>query len=418
MRTATVDWLDSAGLRRLVGIRTDITLGGRKRGEVRETYDVDSGRIVAVSEYTMIQGRSGIVGRIRPDGLAEWYVKDHQGSLALSVVGNGYGSAFAYHPYGAQNLLRTDGQPPSEQYTGKEWDGKYEFYYYGARFFDPVLGMWGTPDPAGQYVNPYAFGFDPINGVDRDGRLFGIDSWAVGFAHKLAKTGSITKAWNEANHRAYMDIKIWGGLVQGTPGDVLARLTYELPQTVVGLGFNLGHNIVGNVRDVEFYREATMVETRSKNWGGVTLGSYITVQSGTDTRDKLFMHEYGHVQQSKILGPLYLFAIGIPSIGNSAGWWGVDDHREFWTERWADNLAKKNFGPEKFTHDKFVGAKGSFIDNPSSKVALNNEKDKSHQISNKNDLKTLYSISGINLFVKDDQEYAEGKNTWHSSVNY
>ncbi len=91
-----------------------------------------------------------------------------------SVAGDSYGSAFAYHPYGAQNLLRADGQPPAEQYTGKEWDGKYEFYYYGARFMDPVLGMWVVPDPAGQYVNPHAFGFDPINGVD----LYGL--WKIG----------------------------------------------------------------------------------------------------------------------------------------------------------------------------------------------------------------------------------------------
>jgi hypothetical protein len=32
MRTATFDWVDSAGSRRLVGVRTDVILGGRKRG--------------------------------------------------------------------------------------------------------------------------------------------------------------------------------------------------------------------------------------------------------------------------------------------------------------------------------------------------------------------------------------------------
>ena len=60
-----------------------------------------------------------LVSRVRPDSLSEWYVKDYQGSLALSVVGNGYGTALTYAPYGAQQLLRSDGVPPAEQYTGK-----------------------------------------------------------------------------------------------------------------------------------------------------------------------------------------------------------------------------------------------------------------------------------------------------------
>lgn len=38
--------------------------------------------------------------------------------------------------------------------------------------FDPVLAMWASPDPAGQYMDPYGFGGDPINGVDREGRWF------------------------------------------------------------------------------------------------------------------------------------------------------------------------------------------------------------------------------------------------------
>ena len=40
--------------------------------------------------------------------------------------------------------------------------------------FDPLLALWSTPDPAGQYMDPYGFGGDPVNGVD----LYGL--WKLG----------------------------------------------------------------------------------------------------------------------------------------------------------------------------------------------------------------------------------------------
>ena len=63
---------------------------------------------------------------------------------------------------------------------------------------------------------------------------------------------------------------------------------------------------------------------------------------------KLLAHEYGHTVQSLILGPLYLFVIGIPSIL----WAGLPPCRRkrreqgisyysFYTEKWADFLGEK-----------------------------------------------------------------------------
>lgn len=50
-------------------------------------------------------------------------------------------------------------------------------------------------------------------------------------------------------------------------------------------------------------------------------------------------HEYGHSIQSRLLGPLYLFVIGIPSLWSVA--FRPDKHSQFYTERWADRLAPK-----------------------------------------------------------------------------
>jgi len=49
----------------------------------------------------------------------------------------------------------------------------------GARWYDPELGLWLTPDPAGQFFNPYAYGGDPVNFVDPDGEFI-IEAMIIG----------------------------------------------------------------------------------------------------------------------------------------------------------------------------------------------------------------------------------------------
>jgi RHS repeat-associated protein len=121
------------------------------------------------------------IGRIRPDNTREYYLKNHQGSLIKSVQASGEDMYILdYMAYGLQTLHHTtDGDVPSEQYTGKEYDPFLAFYYYGARYFDPVLGMWSVPDPAGQFANPYYFGGDPVNYVDPDGEWVHIAVGAI-----------------------------------------------------------------------------------------------------------------------------------------------------------------------------------------------------------------------------------------------
>lgn len=84
--------------------------------------------------------------------------------------------------------------------------------------------------------------------------------------------------------------------------------------------------------------------------GAVTIGdSIIMPDCNKSSAERIFRHEAGHVLQSIILGPLYLFVIGIPSLTWAAlhTWckpvakrWAYED---FYTEAWAERLSKKYF---------------------------------------------------------------------------
>ncbi len=162
----------------LVSVRTDIKVDGRKELERRKVF---VGNDSSVTEYTMLYGNGGVLGRRHADGSYEWYVKDRQGSLVMSLVGVNMASVLAYEPYGYLHLSRVSGDVPAEQYTGKEYDDRLELSYFGARYFDPLLAMWLTPDPARQYLNPYSYGGDPINVIDLDGR-FGLSALVPGLS--------------------------------------------------------------------------------------------------------------------------------------------------------------------------------------------------------------------------------------------
>lgn len=81
-------------------------------------------------------------------------------------------------------------------------------------------------------------------------------------------------------------------------------------------------------------------------YGGVTLGKYIFINQNYTDKEFIIKHECGHVIQSKILGPLYLLVIGIPSLlhawyNNYIGCCYKDskyNYYHFYTVSWANKL--------------------------------------------------------------------------------
>jgi hypothetical protein len=74
--------------------------------------------------------------------------------------------------------------------------------------------------------------------------------------------------------------------------------------------------------------------------GGVSLGEYILIGKNKFRNNawSVTRHEFGHTKQSRILGPLYLFVIGIPSILHASIGLTDEVYYKFYTEKWADKL--------------------------------------------------------------------------------
>ena len=102
-----------------------------------------------------------------------YYLKDHQGNNRVVINQNGtVEETNHYYPFGGV-FASTNIQP--YKYNGKEYDNKkgLNWYDYGARHYDPVLGRFTTVDPlAEKYysTNPYAYCLNnPVNSIDPNG---------------------------------------------------------------------------------------------------------------------------------------------------------------------------------------------------------------------------------------------------------
>ena len=174
--------------------------------EVRENYfggALENAKVVVNMPQGL--GRYGADDAVNSRGNGrsfEWYLKNHLGSTML-VYGTQWvddenladvGAPLAAYDYRATVVaMRTKQQvakccPPfgeqvdlamptdkvTENFTGKEKDDETDLNYFGARYLDPMLGMWISVDPARQFSSPYLYagnGVNPVNGFDPDGNV-------------------------------------------------------------------------------------------------------------------------------------------------------------------------------------------------------------------------------------------------------
>jgi hypothetical protein len=86
---------------------------------------------------------------------------------------------------------------------------------------------------------------------------------------------------------------------------------WGLPQNLIGAALYL---FTPTIKKYKF-NGMWVKHIKNNGAGAISLGMFILVYAdfGADT-ERMLKHEFGHTTQSKILGPFYLFVIGLPSI--------------------------------------------------------------------------------------------------------
>ena len=115
---------------------------------------------------------------------------------------------------------------------------------------------------------------------------------------------------------------------------------WQLPQNIIGA---ILFCIYSTFSDVIVVDEGASVSVYTSIKGGLSLGAFNFLQKGyyrnpSNYVTKTILHTKGHRKQSRILGPLYLLVIGVPSLI-----WGVlrtcfkyfrkKDYYSFFTEK-------------------------------------------------------------------------------------
>ena len=187
--------------------------------EVRESFTSYGGEVMETKVVVNMPqglGRYEVEDANNPPGFGaplnfEWYLKNHLGSTMLVYGTQGttdmtradIGSikgAYYYYAFGEMINLSLPTDKVTETFTGKEHDDEIALDYFGARYLDPMLGLWISVDPKRQYQNPYMYvGNNPIMGIDSDG-LWGFSA-SIGAKGAVISGGLINLSVNYDSER-------------------------------------------------------------------------------------------------------------------------------------------------------------------------------------------------------------------------
>jgi len=155
------------------------------KNSVLESYLYDGFNIVVEKDtsgntaktYTRGLDASGGIGGILDQNyvvsgtpVTQYFDYNDLGSVAnLTTTTGATASSYNFDAFG--NLLTTQAGNDTNRYlfSTKELDKRSGLYYFGARYYDPEVGRWLTPDPLGMIDGPNIYAYaqnNPINLVD------------------------------------------------------------------------------------------------------------------------------------------------------------------------------------------------------------------------------------------------------------
>lgn len=222
------------------------------------------------------------------DGEALFPITDAQGNIRGYMGKDGLDSKYAYYPYGTVVKTASDTVAGLDRrrWQSKEYDGEYGKYYFGARYFDPFLGLWISPDPANQFANPYTYGGDPINYVD----LLGL--WSIG--------AGLVIGWDQ-QHGWHVGLgAAWDFSDDGSG----INLSYTWNQDG-SKSFNLGLGVTLLLDFGASYSYNTYSGGALSAHGGVCFGEKNVACVGAETGGSLYWDGYGNFMGVTVYAELY-----------------------------------------------------------------------------------------------------------------
>jgi RHS repeat-associated protein len=129
----------------------------------------------------------------------EYTLTDHLGNNRVTFdQTNGKVGENDYYPFGLNVAVGPVVSPANKYlYNKKELQDELRQYDYGARFYDPVIGRWSTPDPLAELSrrwSPYGYGLNnPIRNIDVDGM----------FSTHTDEDGNVLAVYNDGDLGVY-----------------------------------------------------------------------------------------------------------------------------------------------------------------------------------------------------------------------
>ncbi|WLQ45218.1 RHS repeat-associated core domain-containing protein [Streptomyces laculatispora] len=144
----------------------------------------------------------GTLNSMTRGGKNYYYLTDALGSVVAVADETGTKvNSYGYSPRGVPRSTTSETVAQPYRFAGGYQDPT-GLYHFAARYYDPNIGRFTTPDPSGQEQNPYLYAEgDPVNRIDPNGLL----SWGdgLGIAGDLItgishlKDGDSTALWGD-----------------------------------------------------------------------------------------------------------------------------------------------------------------------------------------------------------------------------
>ena len=243
------------------------------------------------------------------DSKYHYYLKDHQGTNRVVISQSGTVEETShYYPFGG--VFASAGNVQPYKYNGKELDTKkgLNWYDYGARHYDAVLGRFITVDALYDKhfkVSPYVYcGNEPVGRIDPDGNDWRVQTHYNRETDKIEYKITVRAALINNSNNKELDIKTLAGQIVE---QVNAAYTISGDDFVSTMDMQLRTvNSVDDIKDTEHVlqivdqdmltktdKSVVMAETY-KNSLDVKIGTKAVSNMLNNDDNRTFAHELGH----------------------------------------------------------------------------------------------------------------------------